>query len=1362
MSECGKCGSPLPSDSADCENCATHVFMAVRTVHDKPQIAGYEIINQIGEGGMGTVYLADERSLGRRVAIKIISGKLATDAQSRARFMREARSMATIEHANVIRVYAFGEVEAMPYLAMEYIDGETLADRIRRSGKLSVEDSVRLMRQILLALEAAWEKGIVHRDIKPSNILLDRRDQVHVADFGLAKAASLADDPVLTQSGHVLGTPYYLSPEQAQGLPTDFRSDIYSCGILFYEMLSGERPFEGTTPFAIVAKHLHETLPSIRGKRPDVPNRVAKLIDVMAEKRPERRPQSYAELIGMFDALLGITPTRGISQTATLKVSRPSMRIDRPSTPLIAGAAAVLLFAVALLVYFKPFAKPKSAASPKPASSRFTVAVAPFYGPDPDSAKEGRMMAALIERSITTKLGSGNVTVAGIDETKEPVHSHDAARALGEKLGASVVVWGEAFSLKQETEIQPYFTLVHRKKDEGATTPSAGSARAAVNTADPLAELSEKSTGITRMTAEAPNQIDLRKTSAEGVGEMVMFLAALHAFYERSDPKRTLELLDQVPRTAEALRLRGRAWDQLGHQDDQMGSRAAVARASESREKAASAFEEALALDPKDAQTRADLADVDLLQGKFPQAAAEYARVAAAGQPYLTHYGIAYRGLIYVREVFRGELAAGIQLNDSGYLLAADPVSGVIRHRYRMPGFIRSFTPKDNGFAVEYASDTAGKQITSVTFIGGRFDRPLVIGGNLLLRMRGLKCGWTLAQNFRGDIFSMIDQQAVHPRFRPAAKMSPDTPQTLPELETTLREAIRHDPTQPWHVYHLGETLWAEGRRQEAEAVWASLLSADYGVAYYEYNWMAKYLERFGHNDWADRMAARGLRERQRLPQPVQFTTLIERLINVSYMRMHPEDAKNVERAYGWFKRAREATGPTEFDPYFALAWAGHFRRAGDVTRERTEEAFARVAALIPFNVRMTLIDYAVEFFVLCWCAFALGSALLLVRSAMRVGAMPPSSPMSTWLRLVLVLLAFGALGVLAGFAATSPVRIIPAVLAILGFVVLFVRSPRMRAAVAGISNRERLLVAASFGVALAAAVLFVVAVDRLVAVTQLPIGLADSLGHASILSDLEKRLTQSATPALRYTAAVANQLAGNVDRARQLYRDLPDDARAQRALAALDRGKNEIIMPADSEMIAAFAVGEPRLVALRPELAGDWEFNPAPMAMIYAGTGGALLLFIIFMITPPGVQAAASGTPKNRARRTAAKVFFTFVPGAYDVMRGSAARGFALIGLFGFTLYRVYTVIRIYPHLWLPHFYSTGMPKNAAPLPPDFRKLDLLFMNAYSRLYWTLAILIVVAMLVLHAMRIPAILRLYRDAPTDAAPTLVPSQPTT
>jgi serine/threonine protein kinase len=550
MPFCVNCGAELPPGSAGCPNCTTQV----RTKPEEalPHISGYEILQRLGEGGMGAIYLAEEKSLGRRVAIKVMAGKFSAEEQARARFAREARALATIEHANVVRVYSFGEVDGQPYLAMEYVDGETLADRIRRLGRLPVEEAVRFTREIVVGLDAAWEQGIVHRDIKPSNVLVDRRGNVHVADFGLAKARQLADDMILTQSGHVLGTPYYVAPEQAQGKATDFRADIYSTGILLFEMLAGERPFEGTTPFTVVAKHINEPLPSIRTRRPEVPSRVARIIERMTQKQPEQRPPSYAELIATFDALLGTTP-RSIPRTETFsKMPRPAKTDYRVP---VAFSAAVILAVIGWQAYRISKERHSPASQPVANDQRMVVAVAPFYGPDDDSAKEGRVMGALIERSITSRLGANNVRVVGIDETKEPVRSHDTARQLGERVRAAVVVWGEAFALKRETEIQPYFTLVRpQTRPEAAVTSEQNAQSADVAAAD--ASLRERSASAVRVEAEAPNQIDLRKTSAEGVGEMVSLLAAIHALYYENNAQKSLMFFDQAPRTAESLRHR--------------------------------------------------------------------------------------------------------------------------------------------------------------------------------------------------------------------------------------------------------------------------------------------------------------------------------------------------------------------------------------------------------------------------------------------------------------------------------------------------------------------------------------------------------------------------------------------------------------------------------------------------------------------------------------------------------------------------------------------------------------------------------------------------------------------------------------
>jgi predicted Ser/Thr protein kinase len=270
---------------------------AARAADGFPPIEGYRFLRKLGEGGMGAVYLAEELTLGRRVAIKVVSAKLAQDAAARARFLREARAMATAEHPHLVRIYSFGESAGVVYIVMEYVEGDDLGERLRRLGRLPIEEALLITRQIAEALEAAAEKGIIHRDIKPGNVLIDARDHVRVADFGLAKPIATSEDEIpLTQTGLIVGTPHYLSPEQARGEKVDFRSDIYSLGILLYEMLAGAPPFRGATPVAVVAQHLNSPPPPLHESRTETPSGVVRLVEQMLEKDPGRRPQSYAAL----------------------------------------------------------------------------------------------------------------------------------------------------------------------------------------------------------------------------------------------------------------------------------------------------------------------------------------------------------------------------------------------------------------------------------------------------------------------------------------------------------------------------------------------------------------------------------------------------------------------------------------------------------------------------------------------------------------------------------------------------------------------------------------------------------------------------------------------------------------------------------------------------------------------------------------------------------------------------------------------------------------------------------------------------------------------------------------------------------
>jgi eukaryotic-like serine/threonine-protein kinase len=324
-----------------------------------PQISGYTIRGKLGEGGMGAVFLAHDDVLGRSVAIKVIS-PAGHDALAEARFLREARTMATAEHPNIVRVLAFGTADAKPYLIMELVDGESLAKRLMRVKRLGVHDALRTIRPVVEALAAAWQKGIVHRDIKPSNILIDSKGNVRVADFGLAKPADLPQGEELTASGLMVGSPYYVAPEQAAGLPTDFRADIYSLGIVLFEMLTGKRPFTGSNAVSIVAKHLHAPLP-----KPDAPPVVAALLERMTAKDPQKRYASYGLLLRDIDRIIA-------EGTSTLPASTAFAAPRRAASWPVWTAVAIVAIAIAALALLHRKPAPVPVATPVPAKTTTT------------------------------------------------------------------------------------------------------------------------------------------------------------------------------------------------------------------------------------------------------------------------------------------------------------------------------------------------------------------------------------------------------------------------------------------------------------------------------------------------------------------------------------------------------------------------------------------------------------------------------------------------------------------------------------------------------------------------------------------------------------------------------------------------------------------------------------------------------------------------------------------------------------------------------------------------------------------------------------------------------------------------------
>src|ERR671939_671999 len=252
----------------------------------------YRVLRRLGRGGMADVYLAEDEELGRRVAIKILNDRHAADEQFVERFRREAKNAAGLSHPNIVAIYDRGEAEGTYYIAMEYLDGRSVKELIVRDGPLPISLAIDYARQILAAVGFAHRHGLVHRDIKPHNVLLAGEGRVKVTDFGIARSGASQ----MTEVGSIIGTAQYLSPEQARGSPVDQTSDLYSVGVVLYEMLTGKVPFTGDTPVEIAMKHISATPEPPSRIRPDVPPELDKIVLRALAKDPAERYHSAEEM----------------------------------------------------------------------------------------------------------------------------------------------------------------------------------------------------------------------------------------------------------------------------------------------------------------------------------------------------------------------------------------------------------------------------------------------------------------------------------------------------------------------------------------------------------------------------------------------------------------------------------------------------------------------------------------------------------------------------------------------------------------------------------------------------------------------------------------------------------------------------------------------------------------------------------------------------------------------------------------------------------------------------------------------------------------------------------------------------------
>lgn len=279
-------------------------------------LGSYRVVSVLGEGGMGRVYKGVHPGIGSRVAIKVLHGQAAADAKAISRFFSEARAVNIIRHESIVNVLDLSMLEhGEPFMVMEYLDGMPLDAMIERQGRLETGFALRLLSEVLSALQAAHAHGIVHRDLKPANVFVTPSGHAKVLDFGIAKLRPVDGAAGLTQSGALLGTPYYMSPEQASGSAVDHRADLYSAGVMLYEALTGTRPFVAASLFELLRKHVQETPQPPSSRRHDLAPVIDSVILRALEKDPSRRFQSAAEFKAAIDSI-SPAPSYGVPAIA--------------------------------------------------------------------------------------------------------------------------------------------------------------------------------------------------------------------------------------------------------------------------------------------------------------------------------------------------------------------------------------------------------------------------------------------------------------------------------------------------------------------------------------------------------------------------------------------------------------------------------------------------------------------------------------------------------------------------------------------------------------------------------------------------------------------------------------------------------------------------------------------------------------------------------------------------------------------------------------------------------------------------------------------------------------------------------------
>jgi len=444
--KCPKCQSDNTDTARFCSNCATPLpfpedISAAPTKTLQIPIKGlfrgktfadrYEVIEELGEGGMGKVYRVEDKKIKEEVALKLIKPEIAADKRTIERFSNELKFSRRIAHRNVCKMYDLGEEEGTHYITMEYVPGEDLRGSIRRFGQLPIGKSISIAKQICEGLAEAHRLGVVHRDLKSSNIMIDKEGNVRIMDFGLARSLEAKG---ITRAGTMIGTPEYMSPEQVEGKETDQRSDIYSLGVILYEMATGRVPFEGETLLSIVMKHKSEAPKNPKEVNAQIPEGLSQLILKCMEKDKEKRYQDAKELISELTKIeKGIsTAERVIPERKLITPKEITVKFRKRWMMIVALFVVAVVAGIGILYITKE--------RPVPPSEAKMLVVMPFENlGSPEDEYFANGMTEEITSRLATLHGLGVISRTSAIQYKETTKT---IKQIGEELGVDYVLEG--------------------------------------------------------------------------------------------------------------------------------------------------------------------------------------------------------------------------------------------------------------------------------------------------------------------------------------------------------------------------------------------------------------------------------------------------------------------------------------------------------------------------------------------------------------------------------------------------------------------------------------------------------------------------------------------------------------------------------------------------------------------------------------------------------------------------------------------------------------------------------------------------------------------------------------------------------